>query len=254
MAGRLSPILLGLFLLLYVPAMGLVFRLVALPLCWLLPSVGVPFLNRVTRFWGVNLFRAGMLLAGVRVRVSGFEPEPGRPYLVISNHQSIVDIPLHFWLFRRTLLKFVMKKELRRGIPNVSPGTRAGHFAFLDRRAGVAEAERELTEFCRHVRAERTGAVIYPEGTRSRDGRLRPFKVAGVSILAQHLDYDVVVVTLDGTWRAATPRRLLSDLPGLEIAVRIEEPRPIEPFRTDPKAALAEVRALMERRLSELRG
>jgi 1-acyl-sn-glycerol-3-phosphate acyltransferase len=195
----------------------------------------------------------GMVITRVRLFRTGFEPEMGRSYMIISNHQSIIDIVVLVWLFRGNHIKFVMKKELQWGIPNVSPATRAARFAFLDREAGGHAAEQPLAEMARVVREEGTGVVIFPEGTRGRDGKVRRFKVGGTGILARHLDLPVVVVTLDGTWRAAQPRQMLRNLPGLEIRVHVEEPGSIEPFRRNAEEALAEVRSLMERRLAEMR-
>ena len=254
MLRRASPILFAIVLAVYVFVMGVYLRLLIMPMVWIYPRWGRPMLNGAARFWGTNVMRLGMLICGVRVDKSGFEPEAGRAYLVISNHQSIIDIVLLVWLFRRGHIKFVMKKELEWGIPNISPATRAARFAFLDRKAGGPAAEAPLAELAQVVREEGTGCVIFPEGTRSRDGNLRDFKAAGTAILARHLDLPVVVVTLDGTWRAAQPKQILRNLPGLRIRVHVDPPRPVEPFQREARATLDQLRETMARRITEFRG
>ena len=235
------------------PVLGLYLRLVVTPLTWIRRAWGVVLLNPLVRFWGVTLFGLGKLLDGGQVQVTGFAPEKAKPYLVLSNHQSIIDIALLFWVFRKTHIKFVMKKELQWGIPNVSPATRLARFAFLDRRAGLHLAEATLKPLCDALNEEKVGCVIFPEGTRSRDGKLRSFKSAGVALMARELHWDVLVVTLDGTWQAATPMDLYRHLPGFRFKIHIEPPQPMGPFREDPKAALEGVRAVMERRIQEFR-
>ncbi len=106
---------------------------------------------------------------------------------------------------------------------------------------------------CRAIEEEAASCAIFPEGTRSRDGALRPFKAAGTALLTARLDLPVVVVTIDGTWPCGRPSDMLHHLAGLDIRVRIEPPRPMAELRSDPRAARAAIRALMERRLVEMR-
>jgi len=253
MLRRASPILLLLAMLPFLLVMGFYSRFVLTPLVWIYPRWGRPLLNETMRFWGSSVLRMGVWICGVDVRTSGYTPEPSRSFLVISNHQSIIDIVVLVWLFRVGHIKFVMKKELEWGIPNISPATRTARFAFLDRKAGGVAAEAPLRALARAVREEGTGCVIFPEGTRSRDGNLRTFKAAGTAILCHELDLDVVVVTLDGNRHAAKPAQMLANLPGLRIRVHVSEPAPLERFRADPRTAVEQVRAEMEANLAEFR-
>lgn len=218
------------------------------------PRIGRPRLHNLIRFWGTNFLRLGMLIAGPRVEKTGFEPEKDKPYLIISNHQSLIDIALLFWAFRKTHIKFVMKKELQHWIPNISPATRGAKFAFLDRKAGAKAAEAVMRPFAERLREENVGCVIFPEGTRSRTGDLRKFKVAGVKLLAEELDFEVLVVTIDNTWKAATAKHFVNGVHDLVMRIHIEEPRTVEAFRKDAMSAMNEVRELMRRRLAEFRG
>ncbi len=238
----------------YFAVQGFYLRAVVDPMRLLHRPTGIRMLNALIRFWGVNLFRMGIFLCGVKLHVSGFKPEKGKAYLVLSNHQAIVDIAFLFWAFRDTHVKFVMKKELQWGIPNVSPATRRARYVFLDRKAGAEAGEKALAPFAAALKEENVGGVIFPEGTRSRDGNLRKFKVGGVAVLARELPFDVLTVTVDGTWHAATPLDLLKNLPGLDLHLHIEEPFPVERLRRDTAGELEKARGIMEKRLAGFRG
>ena len=254
MYKRISQVLLALVLFPYFFAHGLYLRLLVQPLCYVSRAWGIRLLNPLIRSWGVNFLRIIKLINRTKIRMSGFDPEPGKPYLILSNHQSIIDIATLFWVFRGHHVKFVMKKELKWGIPNVSPATRLGRFAFLERKTSAKQAEKILADFCDAVKEERTGCVMFPEGTRSRDGKLSNFKVAGVATLAAYLDLNVLVTTLDGTWRVGTLSDICRNLPELEIRIHIEPPRPIAPFREKTRESLDEVHDQMKKRLVAFRG
>lgn len=254
MYRKISPILFGTALVPYFFVLAVYLRTTVVPILYIRERTGRRMLNSLIRFWGVNFLRMGAFFNNVKVDVQGFKPEPGKAYLILSNHQSIIDIVTLFWVFQRSHIKFVMKKELKWFIPNISPATRMARFAFLDRSAGAQANEDLLRKFASAVAEEGTGAVIFPEGTRSRDGKLRNFKRAGVTMLAEELDYEVLVVSLDGTWRAATPEDLYNNLQGLEIKVHIEEPQPVSKLRENPKEFLHEVRETMRSRIESFRG
>lgn len=253
MYKRISQVLFVLVLFPYFFAHALCLRLLVQPLSYISRTWGIRLLNPLIRSWGVNFLRIGRLINRAKIRVSGFDPEPGKPYLILSNHQSILDIVILFWVFRGQHVKFVMKKELKWGIPNVSPATRLGRFAFLDRKTGAKSAEKALVDFCDAVKKERTGCVMFPEGTRSRDGKIGDFKVVGVATLAAHLDFDVLVTTLDGTWRVGTLSDICRNLPELEIRIHIEPPRPIAPFREKTRESLDKISDQMKKRLADFR-
>ena len=62
-----------------------------------------------------------LVILGARIRFRGFDKLPqGRPFIIVSNHQSTFDIPPIVWGFRKSHPKFVSKKELGKGIPSIS--------------------------------------------------------------------------------------------------------------------------------------
>jgi 1-acyl-sn-glycerol-3-phosphate acyltransferase len=141
-------------------------------------------------------------VAGTRFtveRAPALRPHQG--YIVISNHQSMFDIAVLGGLLLTNFPKYVAKKELARGIPSISFHLREGGNAIIDRnhRAQAVSVIRKLGE-----RAEARGVsvVIYPEGTRARDGELKPFKAAGtLSLLEAAPSLALVPVAIDGSWK-----------------------------------------------------
>ena len=142
------------------------------------------------------------VLTGTRVTV---ERDPGvrshTGYALISNHQSMYDIVMIGGFLFSNFPKYVAKKELGRGIPSVSLNLRWGRNALIDRgsRRQAVEAIRTMAVDAQN---RNVSVVIFPEGTRSRDGRLGQFKKAGaVSMLESADQLPVVPVTIDGSWK-----------------------------------------------------
>jgi 1-acyl-sn-glycerol-3-phosphate acyltransferase len=191
-------------------------------------------------------------LAGTRVLV---ERSPlvleNEPYLFISNHQSMFDIPIFGSVLFRNFPKYIAKRELTSWIPSISYNLRRGGNALIDRgdRQQAMEAIRVLG---RQVRERRVSAVLYPEGTRARQGELRTFKPAGArALLDSAPDIPVVPITIDESWRLL--RFNLMPVPfGTRIRVRIGDP--IE-RRTDedPIALLEQVRKEIQGNLESWR-
>ena len=116
----------------------------------------------------------------------------GRTIIFISNHQSMFDIPGIIWFLRKHTPKFVSKKELARGIPGISYNLRVGQAALIDRN-DPKQAITEILRFAKHIYENRFSAAIFPEGTRSRTGRLKPFAVGGVATLLKKCPEALVV-------------------------------------------------------------
>lgn len=140
---------------------------------------------------------------GTKVRIEGVEPAPGAPLVVLSNHQSLFDIPLLHCAFARHFPRYVAKTELGRWIPSISLNLRRGGNALIDR-AKPAEAASVLRELGRRMAELSFATVVFPEGTRSRDGALGRFRALGVAALLQGCPgARVVPVAIDGSWEIA---------------------------------------------------
>ncbi|MBM4245474.1 MAG: 1-acyl-sn-glycerol-3-phosphate acyltransferase [Deltaproteobacteria bacterium] len=145
---------------------------------------------------------ADMRLAGIRVDVERSRRiRPRTPYIIVSNHQSMFDIPVFGWQFFTNFPKYISKLELAKWIPAISVQLRRGGHALIDRkdRTSAVQAIRKLGH---EITAHGVSAVIYPEGTRARNGELAPFKPIGtLALLKEAPDTPVVPVCIDNSWR-----------------------------------------------------
>jgi len=177
----------------------------------------------------------GLRLLGVRAEVSGWEHiEPRRPRILVLNHTSILDLFL-FSLLNPPSPCPVGKAELRWAFPLNLALWGAGSI-FLerkDRTRAVASLRRAADE----IRDQARTAMISPEGTRSPDGRLGPFK-HGPFHLSQQAGAEIVPVVMHGAWELCPPGSF-TVRPG---TVRIEIMPPLPPS-TDPAADAEALRA-----------
>jgi 1-acyl-sn-glycerol-3-phosphate acyltransferase len=125
----------------------------------------------------------------------------GRPIIFLANHQSLFDIPPMIYYLRKYHAKFISKVELTKGIPSISFNLRHGGGANIDRK-DPRQSITELIKFATRMRDNKWGAVIFPEGTRSKDGRVKPFQSAGVATLLKKCpDALLVPVAITDSWK-----------------------------------------------------
>ncbi len=165
-------------------------------------------------------FRVG----GMRLHVERSEAiKPRTGYIIVANHQSMLDVPIFGGLLFSNYPKYVAKKSLAKGIPSISYNLRAGGNALIDR-DHREQAQDEIRAMGERAQQRGVSAVIYPEGTRSRDGSLSQFKPAGtMTLLEAAPDLAVVPTTIDGSWQLL--RYNLLPLPfGVRVRVRFGDP------------------------------
>ncbi len=168
------------------------------------------------RLWGRSILAA----SGIRVRVTGIESiDPAKSYIFMSNHQSNFDIPV-LLAFLKVQFRWLAKEELfkipffgyamqRVGYISINRSDRRSAFLSLKRAAKIIRGG--------------VSVLIFPEGTRSLDGCIRPFKKGGF-ILALDAGVPIVPVVIRGT-RSIMPKDRLRILPGrveLEILAPID--------------------------------
>jgi 1-acyl-sn-glycerol-3-phosphate acyltransferase len=186
--------------LLFVPFLGVLTALMGA--CVLITSSFAPrFSNRI---WPLIWSRLNFLLTPARVTVTGLENiNPGKSYIIASNHISQYDIfVLYGWL--PVDLKWVIKKELRK-VPVIGIACAALGHIFLDRR-NKASAINSLQAAKDSLRPG-SSVLFFPEGTRSKNGELLPFK-KGAFMLARDIDIPVLPVTVRGTEKILPPGSL----------------------------------------------
>jgi 1-acyl-sn-glycerol-3-phosphate acyltransferase len=169
--------------------------LLALP-AGLIDSTG-DLVLALARLWA----RVLLGVPGVKVEVVQHAPlDPKRPYVVMANHASMIDIWAVF-VGVPVPLRFIAKKQLG-AIPLFGWAMRAGRFIFIDRQ-NAASARRSIEEAARRIKSGQS-VVIFPEGTRTRDGSLGAFKKGGFH-LAIDSSADIVPVAIRGS-RELMPR------------------------------------------------
>ncbi len=119
----------------------------------------------------------------------------------MSNHQSTYDIPPIFWYLRKYHPKFVSKIELGKGIPSVSYNLRHGGSVLIDRR-DPRQALKALSDFGAYIEKKNHSAVIFPEGTRSRNGVPKRFSENGLKMMVKKASSSYVVpISINNSWK-----------------------------------------------------
>lgn len=157
-----------------------------------------PWIDRLAGCWA----RIWVVGAGIRLEVEGLRHiDPAGSYVVVSNHQSNLD-PMCHYLSMRMPLRFLAKEELF-AIPIFGSAIRSMGMVAVDRSRPSRE---QINRQVQQVISQRRSLIIYPEGTRSHDGEVGPFKKGPFAIAIQ-AGLPVVPVAIDGTfdlWRRET--------------------------------------------------
>ncbi len=125
----------------------------------------------------------------------------GRSIIFIANHQSLFDIPPMIWFLRKYHAKFISKVELTKGIPSISYNLKHGGGANINRK-DPRQSITELIKFAERMRDNKWSAVIFPEGTRSATGKVKPFQSAGIAtILKKCPDALIVPIAIKDSWK-----------------------------------------------------
>ena len=200
---------------------------VCFPIAVLIWAVTVPFdpklrlLHQFTCFWA-SLYT--WFNPAWPVRVEGRERiQPGETYVMVANHQSLLDILVLFRLFSH--FKWVSKIENFR-LPLIGWNMTLNRYVKL--RRGDRASVIQMIEHCTRILAEGNSIMMFPEGTRSMDGRMRAFK-PGAFELALKCERPLLPIVLNGT-SDALPKRGIVLQGRHHITVRVLEPIPVADF------------------------
>ena len=218
----------------------------------LLGSVGALVLGPLDRngdlvLWLARLWaRVILRVPGVKLEVKMHAPlDPARPYVFMPNHASMVDIWVMFVAIPASF-RFIAKKQLA-SIPLFGWAMSAGRFIFIDRQ-NTASARRTMALAAARIRSGQS-VVIFPEGTRTRDGRLLPFKKGGFH-LAMESGAAIVPVAIRGS-REVMPRGSALIRTG-NVSLEVGEPIPTAGVAaSDRDALIARVRGRVAAMLGE---
>ncbi|HEA68352.1 MAG TPA: 1-acyl-sn-glycerol-3-phosphate acyltransferase [Desulfobacterales bacterium] len=174
------------------------------------------FTHNLAKVWAKAILFAGR----IRVTVTGYSNiDPGRSYIYMSNHQSNFDIPV-LLAYLDTQFRYLAKAELFK-IPIFGYAMKRAGYISIDR-SNRKSAFESLKEAAKKIR-NGASVLIFPEGTRSQDGNIRPFKKGGFA-LAVDSGVPVVPIVIHGTW-SIMPKKGIRIKPGNVV---IEILKPIE--------------------------
>lgn len=140
-------------------------------------------------------------ILGTRITFIGLEKIPsGRPLIIVANHQGTLDIPAVIVAFRKNHPKFISKIELGKWIPSISYNLRHGGSVLIDRK-NPRQAVKDILTLGKHIEENNYAACIFPEGTRTKDGKLKEFMSAGIASLYKTSPSALIVpFAIDGNY------------------------------------------------------
>ncbi len=187
--------------------------------------------HRCAQIWG----RIALLANGVKVNVEGLEKIKGEgPFIFMSNHQGSYDIfvllghlPFHF--------KWLAKKELF-SIPFFGWAMGAAGYISIDRQGTRAAKAESMNQAAKRIR-EGMSVVIFPEGSRSHDGSIQPFKKGGF-LLAMKANVPIIPISIAGSREIMAKDRLTAS--SGEIRIKIGDPIETASYSVKDRNALIE--------------
>ncbi len=161
------------------------------------------------------------------------EPQTGQPTIIMCNHSSLYDIPLSMKAFPNHSIRMLAKKELSK-IPIVGAGMTAAEFPFIDRK-NRRQAIKDL-EAMKQLLASGIVMWIAPEGTRSKDGTLAPFK-KGAFITAIQANAIIIPIGIRGAYDILPARTFQFNI-GQTAEVHVGKPIDASKFTLENKEML----------------
>lgn len=152
--------------------------------------------------WLCFFLVANTYVLGTRYKIRNMDKIPvGVPLIIAANHQSFYDITTIGWFFRKVHPKFISKIELGKGIPSISYNLRNGGSVLINRQ-DPRQSLAAIKEMGLYIENYNRSTVIFPEGTRSKNGQPKSFAVNGLKILCRNAPSSYVLpVTINNSWK-----------------------------------------------------
>lgn len=236
--GGRSLVFLLVFLLYLVFFMGLLQRILIVPLSWCAPGSASRLFASWVRLQARITLRLLRVIGGVRVTVEGaIAPQS---CIAIMNHQSIIDIPIALALMPGPLPLIPARRRYARGIPGVSVYLRAARNPLVSQRKEDRKADLAgVLDAAARTEAGDTSMLIFPEGHRTRDGEILPFMPGGLQVTLSRARVPVYCIVGDGMWKSRTVMDTFFNLANVRATVRV-----LGPF--DPPADKTEIGAFVD--------
>lgn len=202
----------------------------------------------------VDVMNYGLLyslwILGTKITFRGFGHIPtNRPIIIVSNHQSTMDIPAIIVGFKKNHPKFISKIELGKGIPSVSYNLRHGGSVLIDRK-NRSQSVKDILKLGKHIEANNYAASIFPEGTRTKNGELKSFMPAGIASLIRTAPSALIVpLVIDGNYEIMKNGYFPMTV-GCHLKLTALEP--IEPKGLDPTEMTQKIENLIRKELGQV--
>lgn len=246
------------YLALIIVCLGLLFadpfqRFVLAPWVKIRPDRRTPALGRWIQALAWYVTAPFVRLGGANIPVPRriVPAEPG--HLILMNHQSVFDIPLVVQTVDRGYPRIVTRKRYSRSIPLISHMVNLYQYPVVDPSANKSEMRASLDALAIAGRESDVPVVVFPEGTRTRNGELGRFKMGALSRLLGAREWTVHLFVADGFWQTAKFKDLANGVLGLKgtfaHAGSLEWTDP----SADPTPFVERAHALMTDALTEMR-
>ena len=234
---------------------GLGQRLLLWPAIVVLPRYRTALVRAWLRLHARATVWMARVIGGIRFSIHGAIPRES--CIVVMNHQSVLDIPIGLSLIPGPQTLIPTRDRYRRGIPAISPLARLARFPFVSQGGSLARAELQaLVEAVDRVDRGEVCLLIFPEGHRTRDGRIGRFMRGGLRIALTRASRPVYCIVADGMTSARTTREALAQVAGSTVTVAIVGPF-APPAERSPESADAFIDVLhdtMTNALARMRG
>lgn len=201
---------------------------------------------RAVAAWILDLVR----ISG-RGRIGPIPSIPGEPgVLILMNHQSLFDIPLVIRAVTGTYPRIVTRRRYASGIPLISHMLRLYRHPLVD---PDDRSREQLHGLIKVARETKHPLVIFPEGTRTRNGNIQPFRKPGLRVILRARPWKVYLMVVDGFWRCARLKDFARNVGGVDAWADCIGPIPWDDPKADTDAFVEMVREIMVKRLEELR-
>lgn len=177
-----------------------------------------------------------------------------KQFFIISNHQSLFDIPAFMNFFREKDVRFVAKDNLSRHIPLVSEMLRSHEHCMIPRKGSPMQAMKHMEDFGAKVLQRGQIPILFPEGTRTKDGNVGKFYSAGFRKLNETLHLPVVACALDGGYQIRDLGRIMRNLKNGCYRVKVLKVFESPKTKEDESKVLEESRRLIQEQVTEWHG
>lgn len=182
-----------------------------------------------------------------------FEKLPEQ-FIVLSNHQSLLDIPIFMNFFKGRDVRFVAKDALSKSwIPLVGPMLKSHGHCFIPRRGGTSLVMQRIDSFSSRCLKNKWNPVIFPEGTRSKDGKLGKFYSAGFRRISDSTKLPVAICVVDDGYKINDIQHVMENMHKINYRAKLLKVCPPPQTKEDQVALLEEAQALMQEQLDKWR-